>query len=162
MTTPRFSAAQRQQVAARARKQLGKPYAYGQAGPYGYDCSGSVVAAWKPLLDLPHNSSALVTAHPVRSVHAGAGAVKVDAQGRSATDADHGPLNWPSHWLRLGDLVFYYGDIIHPNTISHVALYVGDGQVVNATGIVNGKNLGVQLIGIDEYTPRRAFGYVAH
>ncbi len=77
---------------------LGKPYAWGQDGPNGYDCSGLTSAAWRAAgKQLPHNTRMQwgVVAHISRSE------------------------------LRPGDLVFY-------RSLGHVAIYVGDGQVIHA------------------------------
>ncbi|BCJ60613.1 C40 family peptidase [Micromonospora endophytica] len=77
---------------------LGKPYAWGQDGPNGYDCSGLTSAAWRAAgKQLPHNTRMQwgVVAHISRGE------------------------------LRPGDLVFY-------NSLGHVAIYVGDGQVIHA------------------------------
>jgi cell wall-associated NlpC family hydrolase len=41
-----------------AYSQLGKPYQYGAAGPYSYDCSGLTMAAWGAAgVALPHNAA---------------------------------------------------------------------------------------------------------
>jgi cell wall-associated NlpC family hydrolase len=41
-----------------AYAQLGKPYQYGAAGPYSYDCSGLTMAAWGAAgVGLPHNAA---------------------------------------------------------------------------------------------------------
>ena len=41
-----------------AYAQLGKPYQYGAAGPYSYDCSGLTMAAWGAAgVALPHNAA---------------------------------------------------------------------------------------------------------
>lgn len=162
--TDRFTTAQRAKVVQRALGQLGKPYEYGADGPDSYDCSGSVVEAWQPFLTLPHNSSALITAPGVRTVARG---TKIDSIGRHAADAGHGPLRFPVHWLKLGDLIFFYGSVSHPNTVSHVAVFVGARgtiveAIVNATGIVDGKNRGVELIEMDAYVEHCGIGYVGH
>lgn len=40
---------------------IGHPYVWGGAGPYGYDCSGVVVAAFGHLgVSLPHNTVAMI------------------------------------------------------------------------------------------------------
>jgi cell wall-associated NlpC family hydrolase len=69
-----------------AYAQLGKPYVFGAAGPWAYDCSGLTMAAWRRGgVTLPHNAARQYRALPHVS--------------RSQ--------------LRAGDLVFYYGDIHH-------------------------------------------------
>jgi cell wall-associated NlpC family hydrolase len=69
-----------------AYAQLGKPYVFGAAGPWAYDCSGLTMAAWRRGgVALPHNAARQYRAVPHVS--------------RSE--------------LRAGDLVFYYGDLHH-------------------------------------------------
>jgi hypothetical protein len=47
------------QAVATAQAQLGKPYAWGGAGPESFDCSGLTAFAWKPAgAVLPHNAAA--------------------------------------------------------------------------------------------------------
>lgn len=50
-------------VVSVAKAQVGKPYAWGAAGPRGYDCSGLVVYAYRQATGrrLPHQSGALLT-----------------------------------------------------------------------------------------------------
>jgi cell wall-associated NlpC family hydrolase len=100
-----FTSTQRQKVVDFARAQVGKPYQWDAAGPNSYDCSGLVLAAWKQVgLILPHNSGQQVTAKSVRTV-------KYSLENRDA--------------MEPGDLVFYYGDIAKPDSVSHVGLYSG-------------------------------------
>jgi cell wall-associated NlpC family hydrolase len=64
-----------------ARKQLGKPYSFGAAGPSAFDCSGLTGAAWKAAgVTLPRTSQAQIRA------------------GKSVAKSD----------LQAGDLVFFY------------------------------------------------------
>jgi len=73
-------------VVGYAYAQLGKPYRFGAAGPWAFDCSGLTMAAWRAAgVALPHNAARQYRAVPHVS----------RAQ------------------LRPGDLVFYYGDIHH-------------------------------------------------
>jgi cell wall-associated NlpC family hydrolase len=69
-----------------ARKQLGKPYSWGAAGPSAYDCSGLTMAAWR---------AAGVSLPRVSRAQAGVG--------REIARSD----------LRPGDLVFFYSPISH-------------------------------------------------
>ncbi|WP_326551260.1 C40 family peptidase [Micromonospora sp. NBC_01813] len=69
-----------------AHGQLGKPYRWGSAGPYSYDCSGLTSAAWaKAGVQLPHNARR-----------------QFGAVTRIGKDQ-----------LRPGDLVFFYSNIQH-------------------------------------------------
>ena len=82
-----------------ACRQAGDAYSMGAAGPSAFDCSGLTMMAWQQAgVYLPHNA---------RSQQ---GSIK------SVRRAD----------LRVGDLVFYYGDV------HHVAIYVGNGKVMHA------------------------------
>lgn len=150
-----FTQVTRDQVVARALTQVGKPYQLYAQGPVDYDCSGSVVDAWRPYLVLPHNSGELVKWF------------------RDASDGSH--LIRPGlhdghgmrHYLLPGDVVFYYGRLDMPDTVGHVATYVGTRvapgkqmllQVVNATD----EQRGVELITIDAYATPVGFGFVRH
>jgi hypothetical protein len=89
---------------------LGDPYVYGGAGPSGFDCSGLVQYALQQvgLTDVPRTS---------------------EAQAAWATPIGQGDL-------QPGDLVFsqWPGDDASPG---HVAIYAGDGQLLEAphTGV---------------------------
>ncbi len=87
-----------------ARAQLGEPYVWGAAGPGSWDCSGLTMGAWGAGGKyLPHYSV---------------------AQYDQST-----PIS-PSS-LRAGDLVFW-GSSSSPSSIYHVALYIGNGQIIHA------------------------------
>ena len=91
-----------------AHNQRGKPYRYGAAGPYAFDCSGLTLYVFKHALGkyLPHNAAAQYRA--------------VQHISRRA--------------LRPGDLVFAsFG-----HGISHVGIYAGNGYMWHAphTGTV--------------------------
>ncbi|MGD8379813.1 MAG: C40 family peptidase [Gammaproteobacteria bacterium] len=48
-----------EQIAQRARNQLGSPYRYGGASPYGFDCSGLVYYVYRHAgLDVPRTTGA--------------------------------------------------------------------------------------------------------
>jgi cell wall-associated NlpC family hydrolase len=71
---------------ATALAQVGKPYVYGAAGPYSFDCSGLTMYAWAAAgVSLSHSSS-------IQS-----------EQGVPVSISD----------LRPGDLVFYYSPVSH-------------------------------------------------
>lgn len=91
-----------QRAIAYAKAQLGKPYEWGAAGPGSFDCSGLTLMAWRA------GGKSL----PHWSV----------AQFQQSTPISVGSL-------RPGDLVFWGST---PGTIHHVAMYIGDGQIIHA------------------------------
>jgi cell wall-associated NlpC family hydrolase len=99
------SASQGDIAANWALSQLGKPYQWGGAGPARYDCSGLTMVAW---------------AH--------AGVQLLHYTGYQWQEGPHVPLSQ----LRRGDLLFYATNTSDPSTIHHVAIYIGDGMMVNA------------------------------
>jgi len=87
-----------------AKAQLGDPYVWGAAGPDAWDCSGLMLAAWGQAgVYLPHYSV---------------------AQYYAGTPISAGDL-------RPGDLVFW-GSSSSPESIHHVAMYIGGGQIIHA------------------------------
>ena len=87
-----------------ARSQIGDPYVWGAAGPSSWDCSGLTMGAWRAGgISLPHYSVAQYT---------------------QSTPISQGSL-------RPGDLVFW-GSSSSPSSIYHVALYVGNGMIIQA------------------------------
>lgn len=90
---------------AAARSRLGSPYVWGATGPSTFDCSGLMMWSYRQAgLSIPRTS---------REQYAGLPHV-------SLSD------------LQPGDLVFYATDTSDPNTIHHVAMYLGDGLVIHA------------------------------
>lgn len=85
-----------------ARKQLGEPYLWAAAGPDSWDCSGLTMRAWE--------RGGVALPHYSAAQY---------QQTKHLSVVD----------LRPGDLVFW-GD--SPDTIHHVALYLGDGQIIHA------------------------------
>lgn len=87
-----------------ARAQIGDRYQYGASGPNAWDCSGLTQGAWAAGgKSLPHYSVAQYTqSTPIRSSQ-----------------------------LQPGDLLFW-GSSGSPNSIYHVALYVGGGKMIHA------------------------------
>lgn len=103
-TAPPASAGGAARAIAFARSQLGKPYVWGAAGPGSWDCSGLTMGAWRAGgISLPHYSVAQY--------------------------AQSTPISSSS--LRPGDLVFW-GSSSSPSSIYHVALYIGDGMIIQA------------------------------
>ncbi len=88
-----------------AYAQIGEPYVWGAAGPDAWDCSGLTMGAWGNAgVYLPHYSVAQYLATT--------------------------PIS--SSQLQPGDLVYWASDPSNPNTIFHVGLYIGDGQMIHA------------------------------
>lgn len=98
----------RAQLAAMLRAALsrqGLPYVWGAAGPNAFDCSGLVQWSF---------------------AQAGIAMPRV-----AADQARTGPLI-PFSEARPGDLLFWRTDPTAPNYISHVAIYLGNGQMIQA------------------------------
>jgi peptidoglycan DL-endopeptidase RipA len=93
-----------------ALSQIGKPYQWGGAGPQTYDCSGLTMDAW-----------------------ARAGVRLLHWTGYQWPSGPHIPVSQ----LRRGDLLFFATNTADPNTIHHVGIYIGNGQMVDApyTGV---------------------------
>jgi peptidoglycan DL-endopeptidase CwlO len=88
-----------------AYAQLGEPYVWGAAGPDSWDCSGLTMGAWAAAgVTLPHYSV---------------------AQYYATT-----PVSYSE--LKPGDLIFWASSSSDPNTIFHVAMYIGNGQEIQA------------------------------
>ena len=85
-----------------ARQQLGEPYVWAAAGPDAWDCSGLTMMAWQ--------------AGGIALPHYSAAQYQ---QTKHITITQ----------LEPGDLVFWGTS---PNTIHHVALYIGNGQIIQA------------------------------
>jgi cell wall-associated NlpC family hydrolase len=88
-----------------ALSRVGLPYKYGAAGPKSFDCSGLVQWSF---------------------ARAGVGMPRV-----AADQAMTGPAV-PITQLEPGDLLFYRTDRANPAYISHVAIYIGNGKMVQA------------------------------
>jgi cell wall-associated NlpC family hydrolase len=88
-----------------ALAQVGKPYLWGAAGPNAFDCSGLTMFAWAAAgIQLEHYTVAqLQETYPI-------------------TQAE----------LEPGDLVFYSPPMDYPIVPGHVAMYIGNGDVVSA------------------------------
>jgi len=92
-----------------AFQQLGKPYIWGGNGPTGYDCSGLALASWQ------HAASVSFARVANDQFHTAGGPVPLSA-------------------LVAGDLVFWGTSQTDWTTVYHTAIYVGGGQIVEATG----------------------------
>jgi cell wall-associated NlpC family hydrolase len=63
-------------VIAEARRQRGKPYSYGAAGPHAFDCSGLVMYVFQHAVgrSLPHNAAQQYhSLHHIKRSHLGRG-----------------------------------------------------------------------------------------
>jgi hypothetical protein len=88
-----------------ALAQVGKPYVWGAEGPDTYDCSGLVQAAYAAAgVSLPRVAR---------------------AQFRATAPV-------PATAMVPGDLLFFGPDRADPETIHHVGIYLGSGQMVHA------------------------------
>jgi len=102
---PGLTATQIATFLAAAKSRLGMPYVWGAAGPTMFDCSGLVQWAM---------------------TQAGVVMPRV-----AADQARTGPL-LPLSQVRPGDLLFYHTDPTAPSYISHVAIYIGHGLMLQA------------------------------
>lgn len=101
--------------------ESGKPYVWGATGPGSYDCSGLVLRAFEEAgVLLPRTSR--------EQYRAGA--------------------HIPVARAQPGDLLFYAYDTSDPDTIHHVALYLGDGRLMEAQQA--GVPLGVRAVSFEE------------
>jgi cell wall-associated NlpC family hydrolase len=90
-----------------ARQQIGRPYTYGGSTPSsGFDCSGLTSWSWK---------------------QAGVSSIP-----RTSRDQHRWAKPIPRDQLQPGDLVFYSSGG-PTGTVSHVALYAGDGRIIHAS-----------------------------
>ena len=93
-------------VISYAKKLLGKPYVWGAQGPNGFDCSGFTYYVFKNSagITLPRTSSAQ------------------SRYGKAVSKSN----------LKAGDLIFF--DTVGPNNgaVTHVGLYIGNGQFIHA------------------------------
>src|SRR5262249_10429935 len=102
---PGLSRAQVIAFLSAAESRLGLPYVWGANGPASFDCSGLV--QWS-------------------LAQAGVGMPR-----GAADQARTGPAVTLSQ-LTPGDLLFYHTDPTAPGYISHVAIYLGDGKMLQA------------------------------
>jgi peptidoglycan DL-endopeptidase CwlO len=99
------TAVQVREMIAAAESRLGMPYVWGAAGPNAFDCSGLVQWSFRQ-----------------------AGIIMPRV---AADQARTGPVV-PVRDLQPGDLLFYHTDPTAPDYISHVAIYLGDGKMIQA------------------------------
>ena len=89
-----------------AQKHLGKPYVFGAKGPDKFDCSGFV--CWS------------LSKSGVRNI-------ATNAQGLYNASTPVSREN-----AQLGDLIFFKGTYSTHNTVTHVGIYIGNGQMIHA------------------------------
>ncbi|MBI9116217.1 C40 family peptidase [Sanguibacter suaedae] len=102
----RGSAGQGQAAVDWARSQVGVPYGWGGTGPGSYDCSGLTSKAWA--------AAGLSINRTSRDQYRQAQKISLSS-------------------MRPGDLVFWANNTNDPSTITHVAMYAGNGQIVEAS-----------------------------
>jgi cell wall-associated NlpC family hydrolase len=102
LPVPRGTSAEARAAIEFARQQLGEPYVWAAAGPDAWDCSGLTMMAWR--------QGGISLPHYSAAQY---------QQTKHISAAD----------LKAGDLVFWGTS---PNTIHHVALYIGTGQIIQA------------------------------
>ncbi|MPY97833.1 MAG: NlpC/P60 family protein [Actinophytocola sp.] len=88
-----------------AMGERGKPYVWGAEGPDSYDCSGLLMRAFE--------SAGIILP-------------------RVSRDQYHAGAMLPVAKAKPGDLLFWAYDESDPSTIHHVAMYIGNGKIVEA------------------------------
>lgn len=124
------SAAQGKDAVAWAKKQVGVDYVYGGTGNPGFDCSGLTMRAW------------------------GAAGVSLN---RSSRDQYRQVRKIERSKVRPGDLLFW-GDGWRENdpaTVTHVAMYIGNNQVIEAPR----PGLQVRVVDLDGWRSERLMPY---
>jgi cell wall-associated NlpC family hydrolase len=107
---------------AEASTHLGQPYLWGATGPGAFDCSGLTLTAYRAAgIALPRTAAQQWYAGP----QVGLGD------------------------LQPGDLLFWAYDVTNPATIHHVAMYIGNGQMIAAPH--TGDVVKVQPVYLDGY-----------
>jgi cell wall-associated NlpC family hydrolase len=152
---------QRTQVRDFTRAQIGDGYRWLGAGPDVWDCSGLTLKAWESFgVKLPHQSGEQINAINGNGSNPYTGEKyvqlgKVVPFSAAALSA-----------LRLGDLVFVYGDVAHPESVGHVAVFTGWSEIngINRRMITAAVNpqLGVLETTIDWGGTPSGLGYIGH
>lgn len=117
-----------------AKASLGAPYVYGASGPKSFDCSGFTSYVYKKIgINLPR------TSHD---------------QGKAGEPVAKGNL-------RMGDLVFFDTVGKKDNAITHVGIYIGDGEFIHASSGKNAKKVVISNLNTgyykDKYVTARRF-----
>ena len=97
---------------AEARSHLGTPYVFGANGPHAFDCSSFVcwVFTHSGIYHLPRTTAQGIFNQSI-------------------------PI--PKGALMPGDIVFFHSTFSSPNTVTHVGIYLGSGQMIHAGRPVN-------------------------
>lgn len=90
---------------AEAKKHVGKDYVLGGSGPGVFDCSGLTSYSWAAM------------------------GVNISRSSRSQYKTVKKINNSE---IRPGDLIFYGSNPNNPNSITHVAMYIGGNQMIEA------------------------------
>ncbi len=101
-------------VAEITKKYLGKKYGWGQAGPDRFDCSGFAY-------------------YILNNYYGEYLKAKSITLPRSSRDQATVGTNVNKSDLKLGDLVFFNTDAKIGKTITHVGIYIGDGEFIHAS-----------------------------
>ena len=117
-------------VLSAAESRVGMPYVWGAAGPTSFDCSGLVQWSFRQ-----------------------AGVVMPRV---AADQARTGPAV-PVKDLQPGDLLFYHTDPTAPDYISHVAIYFGNGRMIQAPE----PGMDVEIVPVDLSTADGFAGAIA-
>lgn len=124
-------------ILSEAKNLLGRPYLWGGTSGKGMDCSGFTKEVYfRNGMILPRDAS--------QQVHAG-------------TEIETDPNTWAN--LEAGDLLFF-GRKATPEKkerITHVAIYMGDGQIIHSAGAVKIESL---IPGEPDYAPERVGSFV--
>ena len=134
--TSRGSAAGGAAALAWAETKIGLPYVWAAAGPDAYDCSGLTMSAWRA-----------------------AGGVNL---ARTSRDQYRQVLKISYNDLRPGDLVFWSTDPNDPNAVYHVAMWAGNGMIMEAPQPAEPAAADQDALGLDDAVrrspvrPRRA------
>jgi len=96
-------------------KYLGKKYAYGASGPNSFDCSGFTSYILKTYYSEYINAK-------------GINLIQRTASGQATMGTTVGRVD-----LQKGDLVFFDTSGIIGDNITHVGIYLGDGQIIHAS-----------------------------
>jgi murein DD-endopeptidase MepM/ murein hydrolase activator NlpD len=97
---------------AEAMSHLGKPYVFGASGPSSFDCSGYV--------------SYVLNQAGIKNFR------RTNVRGLYAMTTPIAPGN-----AQPGDLVFFHSTYSTPSPVSHVGIYLGNGQMIHAGKPVN-------------------------